>query len=285
MVDPRDESPPPRERPWPLSAAASLVLLDPRSTTARDVLLLTLKELVGRGAWRVRKQDKRSLLRSRTTVLLRPGPLPDRPLPRPLDVLESWIRPLPLDAAGELPLPVLAKKLREARGDRWATTLLERTRERLEREGHLSVRRRLVLGERWERTVSGEAWAREIATQTRALREDLPRLVATDRATAAELLSRVGWLLLLVPEAAEHLPALRDWRERQLEQRREGESVAYTGEPGGGGVWPLGGGDHAPWDLDGLDGVFDGAFDAAVSGGDFGGGGGGDGDGGDGGGD
>lgn len=76
----------PDAQPWPLSAAATQVLRQPR-VSAGIVLQLALKELVASGAWTLHR-DRRLL---RSVVVLRPGSLqvPER---APLPLLDRRLR-------------------------------------------------------------------------------------------------------------------------------------------------------------------------------------------------
>jgi hypothetical protein len=262
---------------WPLSAAVTAVLRD-LDAPPRTVLVLTLKELVLRRAWRLDRRTERAGLLGRPTevVTLVPG---DRAAPDivPLAVADRALRRV-VGAEGRELSDAVRRLVRdgEARGER----LRDAARDELATRGLADVERRRLLG-LVPRTVvrltaSGESWRRgsferEEALET-AVRERGPQL-------PAEAAALGGLVLLLSPGPLAELDAA-------MAQLRAAEHAAWAHAPAdtgpGDGDWV----DVGPLDLGALDladlgslEVLEASFDAAASTGD-GGGGGGDGGGG-----
>ncbi|MDP3713642.1 MAG: hypothetical protein Q8R60_14300 [Mycobacteriales bacterium] len=154
----------PEPQPWPLSAAATQVLRQPR-VSAGVVLQLALKELVASGAWTLRRDTRR--LRT-SVVLLRRGtlPVPDR---APLPLLDHQLRcvvlpgsAMPLrEAVSALARRHAAGELRDAcRADLVARELLEQVPRRWWLDG-------------WRRVSDEDGLVRDLGRRQRELRTAL----------------------------------------------------------------------------------------------------------------
>lgn len=119
MPEPYPARPAPRGEPWPLSAATTQVLRQPRVASG-IVLQLALKELVIAGAWQLRRPPKSAWWRS-AKVQLVDGPTTAPTVP-PLPMLDRALRDL-APAGGDLQAlvrdlvkrrPHLADQLRDA---------------------------------------------------------------------------------------------------------------------------------------------------------------------------
>lgn len=143
---------------WPLSAAATALLVRPR-TDAHEVLRLSVKELLLSGTWRLERVRPARRLRGRGDGL-DVRPLPGSPPPRPpLPHLERVLRSESPDGG-----PLRGVVERAVKADRrLAQHLREQALDELVRLGLQRVERRRVLGfvPRTSRSVTrtGEAWA------------------------------------------------------------------------------------------------------------------------------
>ena len=171
---------------WPLSAAATALLADPR-TPSLAVLRLSVRELVVSGAWRLERTAPPRRFRGRADGLtLRPGsaPVPDKP---PLAVLDRALRRA--SPSGDRARTVVAAAVKAEEG--LADGLRERARDELVRRRLLVVGRRL-LRTRYELTPTGRAWATSPAQERARWRAELAAgrsaavlATATAAATAA----------------------------------------------------------------------------------------------------
>ena len=200
---------------WPLSAATTLVLREPRAPSG-DVLKLGLKELVLRGAWTVdRSTANRAFGRKRERLQLNPGgrPVPDLP---PLRDLDARLQRVVDDDHRELSQVV--KRLLKADGG-LGDRLRDGARAELAGRGLLEVMRRPVLGviprTRVDRTPSGDVWARASWEREEALGTALAG-GSVDSAVPAASLAALGGLVLLLDAGL--LAGLDD----ALRRRRDG---------------------------------------------------------------
>ena len=255
---------------WPLSAAATALLLRPR-TSAREVLALSLRELVLVGAVRLTTVAvARRMMPAARLVVASPGSraVPDRV---PLPALAAALLP---DGAVELPLhEAVAGALAREPG------LPKRCRaqalEELRRRGLVRRERRLL----WTsvvRTPAGEAWARHSGAEQQEWQD------------AFEAGGAEAEAALAAATTSPALVALLGRADRRVLDRRTGAAPLGGGDTGTRLPEGPDGDERVAWgdlhEVDGLDGTVA-AVDAAV-GGDGGGSGagGGDGDGGGGGG-
>lgn len=249
--------------PWPLSAAATQLLLDLRtdgapSTSTQTISRVAVKELVLRGHLRIVGVRKRRL-RSTVVTVACPGPSAASQLPAPLDLLALH---LPASPGEEL-----AKLVREgAKGNSslYSKDLKAAGLAELRRHGLTEDRVKKTLGF-WPTTfpaptaagIEAQARARQDVATASTLRD----LARGDEATALRAARAVGVLILLVPGGLAVVASLAS-------------------------RWSLGGGGHsAEFDIDGFDVLaacadglgdaldqigddasgFDGAFDAVAS--------------------
>lgn len=245
---------------WPLSAAATQLLRVPKED-GRELLKLTLKELVLRKVWAVEERPQKKLLHGHRIVkAFVPGErdCPQLgPLPRVDAALRSVCRPDGHEVRD-------AVKQIVGSGTRLTHGVREDARAEATGQGLLVVERTRKLGlVPWttiELTPTGQSWLAETYRREDELGEAL-----ADRPEAA--LAHAGGMAALVLLATPlTLSALDD----AVERLNAAGSAAF------------GGGDFGDLDLD-FGGAFDGAFDSAVDAGSSDGGGGGDGGGGDGG--
>lgn len=250
--------------PWPLSAAATALLRDPRADD-RELLKLTLKELILRGAYAVDRETRAGRRgRSTVTLWLRPG-YTSPPALAPLALLERRIRSGWTAGAERTEL----RKVVERLPGTMAVGVRDAAREELRGRGLVELERRRVLGVFPRTTVtltpSGASWRDGSYERGEAIAE----AAGGRRADAAAQLVALGALVLfLAPAPLAELDAL-------LRAREGADALVDTGLDG------------IDLDLSFLDGlgdalgsVFDGAFDSAVDAGGGGDGGGGDGGGG-----
>jgi len=278
---------------WPLTAAATGMLLDIPSANARRgwvpdekaAAKLALKELIFRGSLRVAVERRRR--RDRVTLTLGPEVV----VPTPLKHFNRQIRrKAPGDvkevvrAAAKLNYQLFRRVEQKARDELTGRELIEQREER---------RLRLFSSDRWVRTAAGDAWASDAEAHLARL-ERLSPAAERDPAEAVAVAVAAGAVVVLVPAALGPLERVR-------------HSGGYAGSavpaaavgPGGEGFDPfaavdalveaVGGGlDAVAEGIDsGLDAVssaldsVSGSIDAGVGAGvDSGGGGGGDGGGG-----
>ena len=259
------------EEPWPRSAAATALLLNPRMDWL-DVLKLAVKELVVAGSFRLAVTvRRRRWLASTQDVTIRPGEAKARDRP-PLRAVEKALHDaLPAGAlvSGAPLRQVIAEGFTQQ--PTWARSTWQSAVDDLTWRGLVKSEKRWY-GAQVTRTPVGDTWAATAEGQLRQWREALAAGGAEAAVSLPLALGSPG-LLLLVGQPA--LKAIDD-------ELRRGDGTADSS----GAVFPAGdsGGDHV-WvdelhDIDGLSGL-DGAVDGAVDGGSPGGGDGGDGGGGD----
>lgn len=142
---------------WPLSAAATALLREPR-LAGDAVLKLALRELVVRGVVRAELGARRRLRGPRLTLLPGGAPAADLPVPLP-GLARELLAHLPAEGREA------TEAVRRTAGARHQ--LLEQlraeVRELLRLQGLISAERTKVMGvvprTRWVRTPTGEAWA------------------------------------------------------------------------------------------------------------------------------
>jgi hypothetical protein len=232
---------------WPLSAAATALLRTPL-IPADELLRLSVRELVMRGAWRLEPAAEGE-------PCIHPGATP-APALAPLPALDRQLR-LHSPDGGEV-----AQVVRRARAGRrgLAEELRHVARRELVRRGLATNRRRALSGTRLEPTAAGRAWSQAAAE----------RIARVDVADAAALASLGALVLLLeagpraeldaamerarqgaalparedgVDRAAEWVEMALDWREQldelgvtdALDTRIDHAVYTVTGHDGGGG--------------------------------------------------
>lgn len=208
---------------WPLTAAGTVILLSlpgssaakgARAPAAKDAVKLGLKELILRGAYRIRIERKRL---GRDKVILIPEHQP--PLPPALARFDWTLRQ---HTPGEIAAVIRTARRRQPRliADLGSLFLTE-----LSTRGLITQRAAKVLmifpTVRWRRTDSGDAWALAADQHLQLLRA-LPPEVDRQPWWAARTAAAAGALVLLVPAA---LAALGRLRRRS---RRHGGDVDLT---------------------------------------------------------
>jgi hypothetical protein len=246
------------EAAWPLSAAATEVLLTP-GIDDDDLLRVTLKELVLRRVWRLERSGRR--------LHLVPGTVPAPPL-APLPDADAAVRQA-VDRVG----PDVRKVVPRLRRTDADILVRDAADEELRERGLVEIERRKALRVFSRKVVTstadGERWAADA-------RE---RLAAAERAVAGHTPGAPAQLVALgalVPFLAPPVLA-------ELDEVVRRPTDAVVGGPGTGGVeesdWDLGALDGLDLDdldaFDSLDTSFDGWFDLGSSDGGGGGDGGG----------
>lgn len=176
---------------WPLSAAATVLLRAPRTSSA-EMLRLALRELVVRDVLRVVEVRSRRWSLPRVTV--RRGDADPHGLPVPLPALAAALL-LHVEAGGA----DAGKAVRKALGRRQdlLSRLRRETLQHLADRGLLTVRRELMLGllpvRRRRLTPTGVAWAGSLAAvpSTALVLPAVGVLLALDRDVARELRGRL----------------------------------------------------------------------------------------------
>jgi hypothetical protein len=248
---------------WPLSAAATAVLRDPK-LAGIDVLKLALKELVLRRVWGLRRGPRRRLRGQRSDFVLGTADVP--PLP-PLVSADRALRSVMGTDGREV--REAARLLLKAHR-KLPDQLRDEARAELASRGLVELERRKVLGvvpqTKVVVTESGRLWAQDADARTSALSRSIGRPPPEVLAQAGAL---GGLVLLLDPAPLAELD--------QLVKRTHDDGTGTTGYVDGtsgdeGLDLDLGGLDLGA--LDGLDSSFDAAVDSGSSdgGGDGGGG-------------
>ncbi|MBJ7471665.1 MAG: hypothetical protein JHD16_10205 [Solirubrobacteraceae bacterium] len=203
--------------PWPLSAAATRLLVDLRedrapSTTTKTISQLTVKELILRGHVRVLSVNKRRM-RSTIVTVATAAPGSVGPLPPPLDVLA---RELPVTGSEEL--SKLIRKAAKGNSTLFSVELEKAALNELKARGLAENRVRKVLGF-WPSTfVAPTAAGRELAARadadlTHAV--NLRGLAEHDENAAMRAVQTLGVLILLAPAGLAVLGGLAQrWRRR-----------------------------------------------------------------------
>ena len=278
---------------WPLTAAATQILLETPSADAKRgaepdkkaTAKLALKELIFRGAYRIEITETRR----RNEIKIFPQGHVE--VPKPLQTFHGRVRKeageikTVMRRAGQRHPKLLDSLEQQVRGELNKRKLIEPREER---------RFGVFKKQRWVRTPLGDSWADDAYGHVQAL-EALPERDETDPRAAAAAVAAAGAALVLVPESLGWVARLRATHGGYLDLDFDGLDFdafgATDGLLGSVGDVDLGGVDAGVSAVDSaLDSVSS-SIDAGVSagadaggGGDFGGGGDGGGGGGDGGG-
>ncbi len=201
---------------WPLSAAATQILMDLRDdgapqTTAQTISRLTIKELVMRGDIQVLSMKKRRLRKPEVRVQTNPnGATP--PVPAPLDLM---VRCLPASSGDDL--AKLIKQARKGHTTLFSKDLQDAAIADLKRRGLAEDRYKKVLGF-WPSsfvgpTASGREWAARARQDTAGV-VTLPAIAEQDPRSALQMAAALGALLLLAPGGlAIAIGLSQKWRE------------------------------------------------------------------------
>ena len=188
-------------RQWPLTAAATQMLLAVPASNAKplglpapkDSVKLGLKELIVRGAYRV-DIDQGRWVSKKVTLLPQEPPA----LPRALERFDAALRPWAPAEIGDV-----IKRARKA-NPKLIAELGELFQAELSDLGLIASQKGKVLGlfpvTKWSRTASGDAWAATGAQHLDRL-ASLPVEVESDPQSAARVAATAGALTLMVPAA------------------------------------------------------------------------------------
>ena len=220
---------------WPLSAPATALLRDLRSTPA-VLLRLALRELVVRGVVRVHPVERHRL--RRPTVRLSPGTAAGA-LPPPLAVLAGAL--LPRLTAEGTQAHTAVQRAAGWRGD-LAPRVRAAARDELRVAGLVVRQDRRLLGlvpwRRWEPTPSGRAWSRSAADAAVAGTAVLPAtglLLVLDEELQRRLRDSAGAEVASVWGDVDGLDAVLGDAGPALDGAADGASSSGDGGDGGGG--------------------------------------------------